>query len=321
MKILFTENMNQPKSKDIRLVCKDLIDKNFGRLGEMENISICNIPKTRNRFAHVFWSKPAKLSFENARWNIGNQFEQTLALSALSLACLKELNQEVVLYTDTDGYELLSDLGYDRVYNVLDNLNVHNDFWAAGKIFALQNEPLDSCIIDNDIFLYDGSLVDKLSELNVVASHKEPTDSYRKLIEFGQENFSHLKGANEFSSNTGFLKVNDFRLKQMFISAYFNCMSRLSNEDILKKLKIAGNGAFCVDLLCEQFNFQKICKPKYLTTIGKDYTQIKGFTHLLSFEKYTKMPVILNILKDKFPDYYSKVISKWSEIGFSIEVE
>jgi hypothetical protein len=45
-----------------------------------------------------------------------------LALSALSLACLKAHGQEVVLYTDTKGKELLQDLGYDRIYTIFDDL-------------------------------------------------------------------------------------------------------------------------------------------------------------------------------------------------------
>jgi hypothetical protein len=34
---------------------------------------------------------------------------------------------------------------------------------------------LDSILIDNDLFLYDGALIDKISEMNVVGSHLEKT--------------------------------------------------------------------------------------------------------------------------------------------------
>lgn len=317
MRIIFSNDMTTCENKSIRKISKELIDQSFGGLGKLEELHICSPSKSRNRFAHVFWSKPTLLDFKNARWSIGNQYEQTLALSALSLACLKALGQEVVLYTDTKGAELLSELGYDRVYNIFDNLNVPNDFWAAGKIMALQNEPLDSCIIDNDLFLYDGSLVDKIADSNVLSSHKEKTTAYKQLIELGQQIFPHFSGANEYSSNTGILKLNDFRLKQMFISAYFSCMNKLNNPDILAQLKSVGKGAFCADLLCEQFNFHKICKPEYLVKINN----VKGFVHLISFEKYLKMPLVLNILKEQFPDYYDLVIRKWNKLNFSIEVE
>ena len=322
MKIVFTNNLtSKDTDNNVRKIAKETMYQNFGGLGDIKNVKVSNMPKTKNRFAHVFWSKPTLLDFKNARWNIGNQYEFTLALSALSLACLKTLGQEVVLYTDTKGYELLKDLGYDRIYNIFDNLNVSNDFWAAGKIMALQNEPLDSCIIDNDLFLYDGTLVNKIAENKVIASHKEKTSAYKELIEVGQQMFSHLEGANEFSSNTGFLKVEDFRLKQMFISAYFNCMKHLNKPELLKQLKEVGKGAYCADLLCEQFNYHKICKPKHLVSTPEDNTAVKGFTHLISFEKYVKMPLVLDLLKRDFSDYYNKVINKWNELDFSVEVE
>ena len=321
MNIIYSKHSSNCSIANVRYVDKSLLYENFGRFGELDQIQICNPPKTKNRFAHVFWSRPALLEFKEARWHMGNQFEQTLALSALSLACLKALGQEVVLYTDTKGAELLSALNYDRVYNIFDNLNVPNDFWAAGKIMALQNEPLDSCIIDNDLFLYDGRLVDKIASANILASHKESTGAYKDLIKLGQSVLPHLKGEENYSSNTGMLKVSDFRKKQMFISAYFSSMNKLSNPELLSQLKTIGKGAYCPDLLCEQFNFHKICKPEYITNIPEDATKVKGFTHLISFEKYVKMPIVLDTLKQQFPDYYEAVITKWNDLDFSVEVE
>jgi hypothetical protein len=40
-------------------------------------------------------------------WNAFGQYEITIALSALSLGCLKEFGQKVILITDTKGKELL----------------------------------------------------------------------------------------------------------------------------------------------------------------------------------------------------------------------
>lgn len=320
MKLLYTDNIIHD-CNDVRRISKDAMQQNFGRLGEMDKINLIHMPRTKNRFAHVFWSKPTLLTHSDARWGIGNQYELTLALSALSLACLKGFRQEVVLYTDSKGKELLQDLGYDRIYNIFDNLNVPNDFWAAGKIMALQNEPLDSCIIDNDLFLYDGTLIDKIAETEILSSHLENTAAYKPMISTGQKYFKHLCGANEYSSNTGVMKISDFRLKQMFISAYFSCMHQLSTPDVLQKLKDIGKGAYCPDLLCEQFNFHKICRPQHLIEKPKQNTDVRGFTHLISFEKYLKIPMVLDILKTSFPEYYDKVLNKWVCLDFQVEVE
>lgn len=322
MKIIFSNKINNKKNNpEIQYIDKSIINSNFGGFGNLNNLQIINLAKTKNRFAHVLWTKPMLLNFKEARWNIGNQFEQSLALCALSLACLKAHGQEVVLYTDEKGKELCRDLPYDRIYNIFDHLNVPNDFWAAGKIMALQNEPLDSILIDTDIFLYDGNLIDKLSEEKIFCSHKEKTTQYLPIIELGQKYFSHLQGENNLSSNTGFLKCPDMRLKTMFIQAYFNSVRSLNNQEILSYFKTAGQGAFCPDLLTEQFNYHKICNPEALIETPENNNEINGFIHLLSFEKYLKMPIILEILEQQFPEYYNIVIDKWNTLNFSIIVE
>jgi hypothetical protein len=107
----------------------------------------------------------------------------------------------------------------------------------------------------------------------------------------------------------------------MFIQAYFNTIKALNNQSTLELFKTVGKGAFCPDLLAEQFNYHKICKPKHIIESFNNNKEVKGFVHLLSFEKYVKMPLILDILKDQFPDYYNIVINKWNELNFSIIVE
>lgn len=269
MKIIFSNNIKNTTNGNIRYIDKAAINNNFGGIGDLNFLQITNLATTKNRFAHVLWTKPMLQDFKEARWNIGNQFEQSLALSALSLACLKAHDQEVVLYTDTKGKELCKDLGYDRIYTIFDNITIPNDFWAAGKIIALQNEPLDSILIDNDLFLYDGALIDKLAEEKIFASHREYTDKYKQILEIGQNHFAHLKGANEYSSNTGILKCPDLKLKTMFIQAYFNTIKALNNPQTLTSFKNIGHGAFCPDLLAEQFNYHKICKPNHLIKLAE----------------------------------------------------
>lgn len=322
MQIIFTNNIpKNDTNKNIRYIDKKTMNYNFGGIGNLNNLQITNPAKTKNRFAHVLWTKPMLLDFTEARWNIGNQFEQSLALSALSLACLKAHNQEVVLYTDTAGKELCKDLGYDRIYTIFDNLQIPNDFWAAGKIIALQNEPLDSILIDNDLFLYDEQLIDKLAEEKVFCSHREKTKNYKNILELGQKYFSHLQGPCEYSSNTGILKCPDVRLKTMFIQAYFSTVKTFNNPEILQYFKKEGQGAYCPDLLAEQFNYHKLCRPSALVQLPENLENLKGFVHLLSFEKYLKMPLILDVLKNQFPEYYNKTIHTWKELDFSIIIE
>lgn len=321
MKIIYTSDMSKSQSSEIRKIDIKLLQSNFGSIGAINKVVIDHSDCPKQRFAHVLWTKPMFKSIKDIRWHIGNQYELSLLLSAVSLACLKALGQEVVLYTDTKGKELLDCLPYDRCYNIFDKLDINSEFWAAGKIMALQNEPLDSCIIDNDLFLYDGRLINKLSNIDVAASHQESTRAYIALIDAGKRMFTHLDRDNRYSANTGILKVNDFRRKQMFISAYYNCMRNLNNPELLGNLKAAGNGAYCIDLLCEQYNYYNICKPEYLVSVPDNITEVNGFTHLLSFEKYIKAPLLLSLLKSLNLDYYESVLHKWKDLDFSIEIQ
>lgn len=289
-------------------------------IGDLKNIpKTMNKPKHKNRVAQILWSKPAKEHFKTARWNIGNQLELTLPLASLSLAMLKELGQEVVLYTDTDGVKLLGNLPYDRVYNIFDKLNVKNDFWACGKIIALENEPLDSVLVDTDIFVYDGAILDKAFENDVIGSHEENTIAYRELVKFAQSNFPHLRGNQKKSTNTGFMKIAEMHTKQNFIQTYWKVVKKFSDQKLLDDLETLGQGAYCPDLIAEQLNFHRLCKPKKLIELEDDWRNAKGFVHPLSMTKYIIIPEVLEILKTKYPDYYKMTLEIWERHNFEVE--
>ncbi|MCL1948233.1 MAG: hypothetical protein FWF59_00640 [Turicibacter sp.] len=324
MKMIYKQHITEldRQTKGIKCISTETMDKHFGRIGCFEHLPKNLIqPKTKNRICHVFWSKPYKMDFTDARWNISNQFELTLPLCALSLSMLKEMGQEVVLYTDSDGAELLKDLGYDRIYTIFDKLQTPSDFWACGKILALQNEPLDSMLVDTDIFLYDGGLLDKAHETPVVGSHFENTASYKEILKLGQQFFDHLQGDLEVSINSGFLKVHDFYKKSKYISAYWAGIKAFSNPLLLNEMKVKGHGAYCPDLLIEQLNFYKLCQPEPLIELPQEPKDAQGFVHLLSFEKYLKIPMILDLLKDRYPRAYGSVIKKWEDLDFSVWLE
>lgn len=137
----------------------------------------------------------------------------------------------------------------------------------------------------------------------------------------GQQYFNHLSGPCDYSSNTGILKCPDLRLKTMFIQGYFSAVKTFSNPEALHYFKTVGQGAYCPDLLAEQFNYHKICRPTALVQLPDESENLQGFVHLLSFEKYLKMPIILNVLKTQFPEYYTKTMNKWKELDFSIAIE
>jgi len=305
-----------------RFITMEAMDHDFGRIGGLVPPTDLKLAKRKNRICQVFWSEPYKMPFDTARWSVGYQFELTIPLCALSLAILKEHGQEVVMYTDTVGEHTLCDLGYDRIYNIFDPVKVNTNFWAAGKIIAMQNEPLDSLQIDTDIFVYNGEILDKAFFEPVVGSHAEDTTRYKPVLDFGVGVFDHLKGKEtEWSTNCGFLKCHDISKKLRFISAYWEGTRTKIVLDALDGFTKSGKGAFCADLLIEQFNFHNICNPMHLVKIPPLASEFQDFCHLISFEKYMKVPLVMDILKEYFPKYYQAVLDAWKKNDFGLMME
>lgn len=296
-------------------------NQHFGGIGKISNINLVNPPTTQNTFVHVVWTKPL-LTINRNRWNISSQYELMLPLCALSLACLKSFNQKVILVTDEKGKELLSDLGYDEIITILDNYNIQNEFWAAGKIATLENIPSDAIIIDTDLFLYDGSLIDKLNSCKVACSHLENTNAYKNLLELGTTFLPWLDFQKiNISSNTGIIKCDDKELKKLFIKKYYESIDIINNTpNLMNEIEIAGGKTYCPDLLIEQFNYYNLCNPQPILEVTTNLQDTFGIAHPLAFEKYLHMPLIIDVLQTQFPKYYDLTINKWNELHFKLKI-
>ena len=75
------------------------------------------------------------------------------------------------------------------------------------------------------------------------------------------------------------------------------------------------------DLIAEQFNFHCLCNPTPIATLEYPWSETKGLCHLISKQKYYKLPLLLEKLYYYFPSYYHIVMRKWKQLGFSIEVD
>ena len=99
----------------------------------------------------------------------------------LSSHQLVKFHDEVELYTDSFGYDILINklkLPYTKVHVVLDELNhFHKDLWAVSKIktFQLQTEPF--LHVDGDVFVWE-SLTEKFKNSNLVVQNLEVTSTY-----------------------------------------------------------------------------------------------------------------------------------------------
>lgn len=100
---------------------------------------------------------------------------------ALSCQLLRRLYDDVELYTDKAGYDLLIEklqLPYTKVHVVLDELNHYSSaVWALSKIrtYSLQDTPFIH--IDGDVFLWE-KFSDRLTNSDLVIQNREIGNQY-----------------------------------------------------------------------------------------------------------------------------------------------
>jgi hypothetical protein len=131
----------------------------------------------------------------------------------LSCHLLVKYHNEVELYTDSFGYEILIkklQLPYTKVHVVLDELNHYDkNLWAIAKVrtFQLQTEPF--LHVDGDVFVWE-SLTDRFENSNIVSQNLEiTTDYYRKGWEFIHKQLKFLPTEmNEYNENRSNLACN-----------------------------------------------------------------------------------------------------------------
>lgn len=142
------------------------------------------------KFAHSFWSKPL---FENKFGNFEDIFKCTLITYAYSVHCIHELNEQIVLYTDKRGSEILSAIPYDEIY-IVDVCDDSIHFAAQLKFEALKNMKLGDVLIDGDLFITSQNMLDtlksKISKNDVVYSYFEPNNII--LFEDTKEYYTRL---------------------------------------------------------------------------------------------------------------------------------
>ncbi|MDR2830167.1 MAG: hypothetical protein LBB45_03880 [Methanobrevibacter sp.] len=155
--------------------------------------------------------------------------------------------------------------------------------------------------------------------------------------------------------NLGILKMNDLIGKKVYLNKYWELHDALHKEkkfletmnktsqsaitdvnsgkkefeDLCHKLPVASP-----ELIIEQQTFSQVFKDKayplislpgtdiinnstYSKSLKRDY----GFAHYMATDKFTFMPEILEALKEVDSDLYSKVMKKFKELNFSIEIK
>jgi hypothetical protein len=281
--------------------------------------------KKKIRLCHSVWTKPMK----GFRWNVADQLKQNLWLFALSVAYAKKMGAQIVLHTDQCGKEIYGFLPYDEIYLTLDTLDVHERFWAAGKIYAQEAEPLGSIHIDGDVFLKKRKVYDIISDTkaDLIVQMTEGDNTPSCLGHTYGDNLNCLLSAlgknlpvefNKFQNtayNCGLVKFNNPELKKRYINGYKQMVRDASNAPSFVKQLTVDND-ICPDLIIEQwwlksvtdfYNYRvKSVLPEWGADIQKEANRI-GYTHVIGKYKYELISTVKERLLEVAPELYKQV--------------
>lgn len=247
------------------------------------------------KFVHTFWSKPL-LNKKFGDYN--KNLKIILFTYSLSVICIKNLGEKIVLYTDSFGKNLLGFLDYDDII-VIDDIDDDIDCAARYKFYALNNCNPGDILIDGDIFIENKECIDAINNSNcdVLYSFYEP------FLEIFTRNKSNIdiieliyllhnietkygcyvptKITHISWPNTSLLRINKKEIIDLYIEQYNY------HKELIKDINFKYSWP---DIIIEQKFLEDICKinewtiepliPNYPEISALDYGKQLGFTHL-----------------------------------------
>ena len=280
------------------------------------------------RIVQTFWTAgrdPLKYSFG---WTHPEYNLMSWALSCLSL---REHYDEVALYTDQEGYDVLINklhLPYTEVNVVYDKNLCLPHHWAYAKIktYSMQTKPFIH--VDGDVYL-PHPISEDIANAPLIAQNREIGTAYYKQMmdKILQEPSVKLPKYLEDSVNEESISSYNMGIfggsNLTFIKEY--CEEAQNLCDTNKDLNLSGN----FNLLFEQILFAYFVKKESLNVSTpftqifndngysiKDFCQLdrfgdKDYYHVLGGHK--RNSVIIESLEETFismfPDYYKLIVS------------
>lgn len=287
------------------------------------------------KVVQTFWSGGKNPLTDSYGWLSPQYNLMSWVLSCLSL---KENYDEVVMYTDSAGYAILSKLlglPYSEFILQYDNFVCPENQWAYAKIFtySLQDKPFIH--VDGDVYLPE-RLKLNVEKGDIITQNKEiGTEYYRTMVDrimteniiFPDFLVKELQNGSVSSYNAGILGGNDIEYIQKYCKAVFEYLN--SNQ----LLKIDGKVRGSHNILFEQILLYALTAEdnKEVTTVLKRDVRDNGYSYrnfcnFYSYDKYTLMHIIgghkrkqktcellSRTLLKKYPEYYQRIIELFPE--------
>ncbi|MDI1257342.1 MAG: hypothetical protein PSV16_14705 [Flavobacterium sp.] len=249
------------------------------------------------KIIHSLWSLPLL----RERWGISEQFTRSYNLFKLSFLYAKRLGYEVVLHTDDTGYELLKDVGYDRIELSLNDFKeADKDFWAMSKIRALELEDLGSIHIDGDVFLKSSRIKEIFEQdYDVLTQMPEALENYnrnyRHQVELVNSVSKLIQSPVRHSYNCGVIGFKDAELFSEYVKLSKALVDLYKNTFKLKDYYRYEYRHYERMLIAEQYSLPVLTErlnknAKFIINQDDDIDQVceeYGFVHAIGQYKYS----------------------------------
>lgn len=263
------------------------------------------------RFIHSFSTRPISINCYDT--NSIKRLLGNIIYYTASVLYLKRLNQTIVLHTDTLGKTLLGHLPYDEIHLTCDDIpkDIHPRFWAASKMYALAEEPINSIHIDGDVFIKSDKCLEAIndSDWDIIVQNFEAASWYKKEYSIFERNEDYCKSHDlilnsQGAFNTGILGFRNQELKDKFINGYKALVSYFSQ---VSKFQLDNGNYNTPDLIVEQKYIYQLSKDSKVNILldNNDAKEI-GYQHILSMQKFSLLDKCMEIIKMLDINYYNK---------------
>lgn len=252
----------------------------------------------------------------------------------LSCNQLRKFYDEVELYTDSFGYEILIEklqLPYTKIHVILDEMNKYpKDLWAIAKIKAYQLQDKPFLHIDGDVFIWNQFPTELLSEGLIAQNLENTTDYYREMWNNINPHLNYIpyeimnfhKGLTNLGCNMGIVGGNDIDFIQEYCRKSFDFVDK--NKGSWQKFNLFNFNIFFEQELFYEMAVMKNKSISYLfdevwgdnTYIGfanfQDIPHKRFYLHLLGNFKRRKN--VCRFLENHVLKYYPEYFVKLKEL-------
>lgn len=273
------------------------------------------------KLVHSLWSQPLLESAPVLR----QKTEVTMLWCyASSVAFAKMHEQPIRLYADEYAAKLLGFLPYDDILDLNIPEGTPSIFWAAGKFSAYAQMKQGDIHIDGDVFLQTSAVMHLLEyainkKYDVMVQCIENGENcydgaYNVVIDLLNK-YGIKYNDNAFPKftrafNTGLIGFNDMKLRDWYVSKYFDAMAQIQHTPGLVAELVENCEA--PDIVLEQQMLYELCgkEHNYYSLLGAgefsmNYSRLIGYQHLLGDAKSSWLYKTIQQLYDIDPEIFA----------------